>query len=199
MPTSEARSGAERPVPALRLLDRFLADDFLGVRFAGNVFVGTTLVWLGLKLVSNASPIWAIASMIAATDPVVPQAQRVFFGRIVNAMVGCAVGLFVLVVGHSNDWELPFALAATVLISTYVVRVPVMWRQAPITAAIVIASELSHHSKLSGLEHGLGKVAQVIFGCVVGLAVTLAMSRIWPVKVRPGDPSARAAQVSPSR
>lgn len=183
----------------MRLSDRFLADDLLGVRFAVNVFVGTTLVWLGLKLVSDTSPIWAIASMIAATDPVVQQAERVFFGRIVNAMVGCAVGLFVLVVGHSNDWELPFALAATVLISAYVVRVPVMWRQAPITAAIVIASELTHHSKLTGLEHGLGKVAQVIFGCVVGLSVTLAMSRIWPVKVRPPDQSTRAAQVSPSR
>jgi len=199
MPTSEARSETERPVPATRLVDRFLADDLLGVRFAVNVFVGTTLVWLGLKLVSDTSPIWAIASMIAATDPVVQQAERVFFGRIVNAIVGCAVGLFVLVVGHSNDWELPFALAATVLISTYVVRVPVMWRQAPITAAIVIASELSHHSKLTGLEHGLSKVAQVIFGCVVGLSVTLAMSRIWPLKVRPGDQSARVTQDSSSR
>ena len=138
----------------MRLSDRFLADDLLGVRFAVNVFVGTTFVWLGLKLVSDTSPIWAIASMIAATDPVVQQAERVFFGRIVNAIVGCAVGLFVLVVGHSTDWGLPFALAATVLISAYVVRVPVMWRQAPITAAIVIASELTHHSKLTGLEQG---------------------------------------------
>jgi Fusaric acid resistance protein-like len=186
-------------VPGVKLSDRFLADDLLGVRFAVNVFVGTTLVWLGLKLVSDTSPIWAIASMIAATDPVVQQAERVFFGRIVNAMVGCAVGLFVLVVGHSSDWELPFALATTVLISVYVVRVPVMWRQAPITAAIVIASELTYHSKLTGLEHGLRKVAQVIFGCLVGLLVTLAMSRIWPVKGRPSDQSARAAQDSPSR
>ena len=74
-----------------------------------------------------------------------------------------------------------------------------MWRQAPITAAIVIASELTYHSKLTGLEHGLRKVAQVIFGCLVGLLVTLAMSRIWPVKGRPSDQSARAAQDSPSR
>jgi hypothetical protein len=73
-----------------------------------------------------------------------------------------------------------------------------MGRQAPITAAIVIASEPTHHSKLTGLEHGLGKVAQVIFGCVIGLSVTPAMSRIWPVKLRPSDQSARAAQDCPS-
>jgi uncharacterized membrane protein YccC len=177
---------------------RFLEDDLLGVRFALNVFIGTTLVWVLIKIVSDASPIWAIASMIAATDPVVTQARHVFRGRIINAVVGCAVGLFVVVVGHSSDWELPFALAATVLISTYVVRIPVMWRQAPITAAIVIASELTHHSKLSAVEQGLHKVAQVIFGCVVGLSVTLAMSRIWPVRSAPGDRSSRAAQDSPS-
>ena len=178
---------------------RFLEDDLLGVRFALNVFIGTTLVWVALKVVSDASPIWAIASMIAATDPVVTQAKHVFWGRIINALVGCAVGLFVVVVGRSSDWELPFALAATVLISSYVVRIPVMWRQAPITAAIVIASELTHHSKLSAIEHGLQKVAQVIFGCVVGLAVTLAMSRIWPARSARGAPGPRAAQDSPSR
>ena len=178
---------------------RFLEDDLLGVRLALNVFIGTTLIWVVLGILSHGSPIWAIASMIAATDPVVTQARRVFRGRVLNAMVGCAVGLFVVVVGRSSDWELPFALAATVLISSYVVRIPVMWRQAPITAAIVIASELTHHSKLSAIEHGLQKVAQVIFGCVVGLAVTLAMSRIWPARSARGAPGPRAAQDSPSR
>ena len=173
---------------------RFLQDNLLGVRFALNVFIGTTLVWVVLELVSEASPIWAIASMIAATDPVVTQARHVFRGRIVNAVVGCVVGLIVVVLGRSSDWELPFALSATVLISTYVVRIPVMWRQAPITAAIVIASELTHHSKLVGIDQGLRKVAQVIFGCVVGLLVTLAMSRIWPMRSAPGATSPRAAQ-----
>jgi uncharacterized membrane protein YccC len=166
----------------MKVLDRFLEDDLLGVRYALNVFIGTTLVWLLLKSVSEASPIWAIASMLAATDPEVEQAKRVFWGRILNAIVGCAVGLLVLVVGRASDWELPFALALTVLISVYVVRFPVMWRQAPITAAIVIASGLTQHSKLSGVQHGLHKVGEVIFGCVVGLLVTLAMSRIWPMK-----------------
>ena len=62
----------------------------------------------------------------------------------------------------------------TVLLSSYVVRIQVMWRQAPITAAIVIAAGLTHHSELSGIEHGLHKVAEVILGCVMGLLVTLA-------------------------
>jgi len=56
-----------------------------------------------------------------------------------------------------------------------------MWRQAPITAAIVIAAGLTHHSKLSGVGHGLHKVAEVLFGCLVGLLVTWLMSKLWPI------------------
>jgi acid phosphatase family membrane protein YuiD len=56
-----------------------------------------------------------------------------------------------------------------------------MWRQAPITAAIVIAGGLTHHSKLTGVENGPHKVAEVIFGCLIGLLVSWAMAKVWPV------------------
>ena len=82
-------------------------------------------------------------------------------------------------------------MAASVLISSYVVRVQVMWRQAPITAAIVIAGGLAHDSKLVGMEHGVHKVGEVIFGCLVGLLVSLTMSKIWPLREHP-DPAATA-------
>jgi uncharacterized membrane protein YccC len=100
-------------------------------------------------------------------------------------LVGCAVGLLVLVIGGSSEWKLPLALAVTVLASSYVIHIQTMWRQAPITAAIVIAAGLMHHSKLTGVEHGLHKVAEVIFGCLVGLVVTWIMSKVWPIAERP--------------
>ena len=50
-----------------------------------------------------------------------------------------------------------------------------------ITAAIVIAAGLTHHSKLSGEEHGLHKAAEVIFGCLVGLLLTWLISKFWPI------------------
>ena len=43
-------------------------------------------------------------------------------------------------VGGSTDWKLPLALAVTALVSSYIVRVPVMWRQAPITAALDVGT-----------------------------------------------------------
>ena len=69
------------------------------------------------------------------------------------------------------------ALAATAFLSSYIVRVPVMWRQAPITAAIVIASGLERHTKEVSIEIGLRRVAEVFFGCVLGLAVTWVISK----------------------
>jgi uncharacterized membrane protein YccC len=165
----------------MKIADRFLEDDLLGVRFALNVFIGTTALWLLLRLVADTNPIWAIASMIASSDPQWTQAVRTFRGRIVNALVGCAVGLAVIAAGGASEWKLPFALAVTVLLSSYVVRIQVMWRQAPITAAIVIATGLEQHSELSGIEHGLHKVGEVIVGCLMGLLVSWVMSKVWPV------------------
>jgi uncharacterized membrane protein YccC len=158
------------------------------LHFAINVFLATTVLWFLLRRAAGLNPIWAISSMIAASDPVIKQAAKTFRGRIINALLGCVVGLAFLVLGGSREWELPLALAVTVLLSTYVVRVQVMWRQAPITAAIVIAAGMSHHSDLTALEIGLRRVGEVLLGCLVGLVVSWFMSFLWP----PAEPRKEA-------
>ena len=157
-------------------------DRLLGFRFAVNVFIATTIVWSTLKLIGDTNPIWAIASMVAASDPRPEEARRLFRSRLVNVLVGCAVGFCFLVVGGHSDLKIPFALAVTVLISSYVIRVETMWRQAPITAAIVIAAGISRGSTLGGIGHGLHKVAEVLFGCLVGLLVSWLMSKVWIIQ-----------------
>jgi len=169
---------------------RLLGDNLLGVRFALNVFIGTTALWVLLKLLADTNPLWAIASMVAASEPVVKNAVRMFRARIINVLVGCAVGLVVLVVGGTSEWKLPLAMSIAVLVSSYVVRIQTMWRQAPITAAIVIAAGLSHHSKLTGVELGVHKVAEVILGCLMGLFISWLMSYIWPVREPKAKPVA---------
>jgi uncharacterized membrane protein YccC len=157
-------------------------EDLIGFRFAVNVFIATTILWVSLKAMHVTSPIWAIASMIAASEPVVEEARRFFRSRIINVLVGCAIGMGFLILGNRSEWLLPFALATAVLISTYLVRIKTMWRQAPITAAIVVASALAQDSALVGIERGMEKVAQVLFGCAVALLVTWLMSKVWLIK-----------------
>jgi uncharacterized membrane protein YccC len=175
-----SRDGETRP-RALKLLDRLREDHLLGVRFAVNVFIASIIVWITLRFFTHANPIWAIASMIASSEPVVKQGLKMFRSRLINTLVGCTVGLLFLTVGEPTPWRLPFALAITVLLASYIVRIQVMWRQAPITAAIVIAGSLSVHSKMGGVESGLRRVIEVIFGCVVALAVSWLMATIWPM------------------
>lgn len=159
----------------------FASHDLFGVRFALNVFIASSILWALLRQTADTNPIWSIASMVAASEPQVTEAARMFRSRLINVAIGCAVGLVFLLVGGAHDWKLPLALAAAVLVSSYLIHVQTMWRQAPITAAIVIASGLMHGSKMSGVEHGLYKVGEVILGCIVGLVVSWTLSRIWPL------------------
>ena len=155
--------------------------DLLGVRFALNVFIASAILWYLLRRVADANPIWSIASMVAASEPQVREATRMFRSRLINVSIGCVVGLLFLLVGGASEWKLPFALAVAVLVSSYLIHVQTMWRQAPITAALVIATSLTHQSKLSGIENGLHKVGEVVLGCVMGLVVSWTMSRVWPM------------------
>ncbi|MFN8007437.1 MAG: FUSC family protein [Terriglobia bacterium] len=160
--------------------ERFIKDDWLGVHFALNVYIATTVLWLILHKAAGLNPIWAISSMIAASDPVIKTAAKTFRSRFINSLLGCSVGLAFLMIGGAREWKLPLALMITVLLSTYVVRIQLMWRQAPITAAIVIAAGMLHQSKMTALEVGIRRVGEVLLGCIVGLVVSWIMSKVWP-------------------
>lgn len=164
----------------MKVVERLHEDDMRGVHYAVSMFIATTVLWILVNKVGDANPIWAISSMVATSDPQVKQALSTFRGRIINTVLGCVLGLLFVMLGHTA-WQLPFAMAITVLVSSYVVRVPAMWRQAPITAAIVIAGGLQHHAKLTAMEQGLHRVTEVLFGCLVGIAVAWLLSRIWPL------------------
>jgi uncharacterized membrane protein YccC len=167
----------------LNLWGRILKDHFLGFHLAVNIFVATSVLWLILAQFANLDPIWAISSMIASIDPNVNLAYQTFRGRLINSFLGCTVGLIFIACGGTSDWKLPLALSVTVLISSYVVHVPQMWRQAPITAALIVAASLTHHSEDTALRIGLSRVGEVLLGCIVGLTVTFVMSKVWPPPV----------------
>src|SRR5215467_10654933 len=90
----------------MNILPSALKGNWLGVHFAVNIFIATTLLWLLLRVAASLNPIWAISSMIAASDPNVHEAARTFRGRIINAGLGCVTGLFFLIIGRGHEWAL---------------------------------------------------------------------------------------------
>jgi uncharacterized membrane protein YccC len=175
------------------LVDRlgFSHEHLLGFRFAVNVLLAGTIVWFTVRALGDSNPIWAIASMVAAADPQPEEARRVFRSRLINVAIGCVVGFVFLVLGSGSQRMVPVALAVTVLVSSYLVRVKTMWRQAPITAAVVIAAGIAGGSAKVGIGRGMHKVAEVVFGCLVGMLVSWLMSKIWLVRPA-GKRTARA-------
>ena len=172
---------------AAALMERYglSYEHLIGVRFAINVAIATAIVWQTLHAIGDSNPIWAIASMIAASEPEFTEARRLFRCRIINVVVGCVTGLLFISIAGASAWVMSLALAAAVLVSSYMVKIKTMWRQAPITAAIVIASGITSQSTGHGVEQGLHKVVEVLFGCLVGLVVSWLMSKVWLIKPPP--------------
>jgi uncharacterized membrane protein YccC len=160
--------------------DRYIKGDMHGFHYAVSIFIATAILWICVHEMAQRNPIWAIGSMVATSDPLMKNALNFFRARLINAFVGCAVGLVFIAIGGSHLLMLPLAMAVTVLVSSYVVRITTMWRQGPITAAFVISAGIEHHSRLKGLSAGVYRMSEVLFGCVVGLAVAWMVSVLWP-------------------
>jgi uncharacterized membrane protein YccC len=170
----------------MKALERLIKGDMHGVHYAVSIFLATVVLYLLVHRLAKANPVWAISSMVATSDPLMKQAVLFLRSRVINTLMGCAVGLLFIAIGGTRLIMLPLAMAVTVLLSSYVVRIPTMWRQAPISAAFVISAGLEYHSKKPGLIAGVGRMNEVLFGCFVGLAVAWLVSTIWPLS----DPSA---------
>ena len=160
-------------------------NHILAIRFAVNVGISTWIVWTILKLMGTTNPVWAVVSSFACTDPQPKEAGKMFIGRLVNAIVGCAIGLAFVLIGGSKEWILPVAMATTALISSFLIRIKAMWLQAPITAALVIASALNDHTNLTGMSNGIRRVEDVIIGSCVGFTVSWIMSKFWFIRNPP--------------
>lgn len=155
--------------------------DMHGVHYAVSIFFATALLWFFVHKMAESDPVWAISSMVATSDPMMKQALLILRARITNTLMGCLVGLLFIAIGGDRLIMLPLAMAVTVLLSSYVLRIQTMWRQAPISAAFVIAAGLEYHSRKHGLIAGVRRMCEVLFGCLVGLAVAWLLSVVWPL------------------
>jgi uncharacterized membrane protein YccC len=165
----------------MKALERFIKGDMHGIHYAVSIAIATAVLWVCVHEMAKANPVWAISSMVATSDPLMKSALMIFRSRIINTLVGCAIGLLFILIGGDRIIALPVAMAVTVLVSSYIVRIQTMWRQAPISAAFVISAGLEYHSRLHGFRAGLQRMSEVLFGCLVGLAVAWLVSVVWPL------------------
>lgn len=173
-------------------LPAFPDRDTTGIHYAVRILVGSTALWFLLRVLTERNPIWAISSMVAVTEPNLQTARSNFRARIANSTIGGVMGLLFLLVAGPQDWVLPIAMTATVLVSSYVIRVQTYWRIAPITAALVMASSLQKHTRMSGEEAGIRSLGEVFLGSAMAVVVAFIFSRLWPLpESRPAGTQSR--------
>lgn len=174
----------------IKAIDRYVKGDMHGIHYAVSMFIATAVLWVCIRYFAESSPVWAVSSMVATSDPLMKTALMILRSRIINTMVGCVIGLAFILIGGDRFITLPLAMAVTVLVSSYFVRIQTMWRQAPISAAFVISAGLEHHSRLRGFRAGVYRMTEVLFGCLVGVLVAWLVSVVWPLP----QPNAEAAK-----
>ena len=164
---------------------RLAVHDTTGLHYAVRIFVGTAALWILLRWAGDANPIWAVISLIVVIEPKVESAWLSFLSRVANTVIGCVIGLLFLLPPAPEGWLLAAAVTTTVLVCTYLIRMPLSWRIAPITAALILTSGAGDPSPWGGLEIALRRTVDVLLGSAMALLVTWLLSLVWKLRDAP--------------
>jgi hypothetical protein len=102
-----------------------------GAQYAIRILIGSTVAWLVLHSVGHHDPLWAIISVIMVSEPELGSAVVAFRWRVLNTVVGCAVGVLFMWATGPQIWSILVAMVACVLICTWVMDAPTGWRIGP--------------------------------------------------------------------
>jgi uncharacterized membrane protein YccC len=147
-------------------------------QYAVRIFIGCGVAWYVLHLVGISNPLWALVSVIVVTEPEPSAAWMAFLSRIVNTIIGAAIGLPLLYLFGPKFWSVLLGVTISVLSSTQLTRVPGSWRVAPTTAAIVMTPSVLAASRSAGLSTARDRTIEVLLGGAVALVITLCASFI---------------------
>jgi uncharacterized membrane protein YccC len=149
-----------------------------GLQYAVRILIGCIIVWFVLGRVNHPNPLWAVISVITVTEPELGAAFLAFNSRIVNTLIGCAVGLSFLYLLGPSYWSILLGIIVSVIICTVFIRVPGSWRVAPVTVAILMTPSVLGGGRAAGLAAAIDRTEEVLLGSAVALLITYAASLI---------------------
>src|SRR5229473_3225198 len=147
-----------------------------GWQYAVRILIGCVIVWFVLNRINHPNPLWALISVIIVTEPELSAAFLAFNSRIVNTLIGCAIGLsFLYLVGPSH-WSILLGIIVSVIICTSLIRVPGSWRVAPVTVAILMTPSVLGGGRSTGLAVAIDRTEEVLLGSAAALLITYVAS-----------------------
>jgi uncharacterized membrane protein YccC len=149
-----------------------------GWQYAVRILIGCVIVWFVFGRLNHANPLWALISVIIVTEPELGAAFLAFNSRIVNTLIGCAIGLLFLFVLGNSFWSILLGIIVSVILCTYFIRVPGSWRVAPVTVAILMVPTVHGLDRHAGLMIAIDRMEEVLLGSAVALLITYSASMI---------------------
>ncbi len=149
-----------------------------GLQYAVRILIGCVIVWFILDRINHPNPLWALISVITVTEPELSAAFLAFNSRIVNTLIGCAVGLCFLYLLGPSFWSILLGIIVSVIICTTLIRVPGSWRVAPVTVAILMTPSVLGGGRAAGLAAAIDRTEEVLLGSAVALLITYIASLI---------------------
>jgi uncharacterized membrane protein YccC len=147
-----------------------------GWQYAVRILIGCMIVWFVLQRFHHPNPLWALISVIIVTEPELSAAFLAFNSRIVNTLIGCAIGLSFLYLLGPSHWSILLGIIVSVILCTSFIRVPGSWRVAPVTVAILMTPSVLGGSRAAGLATAIDRTEEVLLGSAAALLVTYAAS-----------------------
>ena len=142
------------------------------VLYIVRILLGVTIVWWSLYFIHDDRKLWALISVIMISEPDFDLVRSGTISRMINTVVGCAIGLFFTFVTGSSFWSLAAAIGAAVLVSTSFKKYPTSWKLAPVTVVIVMSPIVIEHISLrSDTVIALTRTGEVLYGSLVALAL----------------------------
>jgi uncharacterized membrane protein YccC len=154
-----------------------LAGTPAGWQYALRIVIGCTVAWYALHFMGH-NALWALVSVIIVTEPEPSAAWMAFISRIVNTLIGAAIGLPLMYFLGPSFWSVLLGTTISVVICTQLTSVPGSWRVAPITVAIVMTPSVLAASRSAGIRAAIDRTEEVLIGSAVALLITLCASFI---------------------
>ena len=140
--------------------------------YAFRLLLGCTIAWWSLYYIHDDKKMWALVSVIMISEPDFDIVRSGTMSRMVNTIVGCALGLFFIFLFGASFWSLIAAIGVSVLISTSFKKYPTSWKLAPVTVIIVMVPSIVDKISLKEDTYiALTRTGEVLYGSLVALVL----------------------------
>jgi uncharacterized membrane protein YgaE (UPF0421/DUF939 family) len=143
-----------------------------GIPWAIRIVISCVITWVVLQHFLGIYPVWAMISAVVVSEHEFQSALATFKSRVLNTLIGCAVGLACLYLFGSAIWSVAIGVAISVLVCTNFVHIQGNWKIAPITVLIVMTPGILSQSTRGDIDVGLRRTGQVLFGGLVAVTIS---------------------------